>query len=174
MNLEDVIKLQDILKLYPEYDSVLGPYTRKADGRKHIVLNNTSKHKGEKNKTRTISYPKALMEIYLGCRLSSDETVDHINEDFTDNTLENLQILSRSDNKKRSVVRRAYSSIHCQWCGKEFIPTRDQISHLDKPKFCSLQCRGKYSAEVRNKNIKPLQFTENLDISYYKNCESQT
>ena len=32
--------IQKLLKLYPEFDKVNGPYTRK-DGRQHIILNNT-------------------------------------------------------------------------------------------------------------------------------------
>lgn len=90
-------KSEDLLKLYPKYDSVLGPYKRK-DGRKHIVLNDSSAAKGEKGKTKTISYPKAIMECRLGRRLLKDETVDHDDDDFTNNSKKNLQIMSRSNN----------------------------------------------------------------------------
>lgn len=50
----------------------------------------------------TISYPKALMEVHLGRVLNyPDETVDHINNDPMDNRIENLQILSCSENAKK-------------------------------------------------------------------------
>lgn len=50
----------------------------------------------------TISYPKALMEVHLGrVLIYPDETVDHINNDPMDNRIENLQILSRSENAKK-------------------------------------------------------------------------
>lgn len=50
----------------------------------------------------SISYPKALMEVHLGRFLNyPDETVDHINNDPLDNRIENLQVLSRSENAKK-------------------------------------------------------------------------
>ena len=39
----------NLLKLYPTYNSVLGPYTR-PDGRMHVVLNDSSAPKGQKRK----------------------------------------------------------------------------------------------------------------------------
>lgn len=42
------------------------------------------------------------MEVHLGRVLNyPDETVDHINNDPMDNRIENLQILSRSENAKK-------------------------------------------------------------------------
>ena len=41
------------------------------------------------------------MEINLQRVLSNDETVDHIDGDKLNNSIENLQILSRSDNAKK-------------------------------------------------------------------------
>jgi len=81
-----------MLKMY-------GPYLRK-DGRKHILWYDTI----TKQKI-TESYPKYLMEKYLGRKLTKDETVDHINNDFTDNRIENLQILSRRDNIIKSAKK---------------------------------------------------------------------
>lgn len=72
----------------------LGPYTRK-DKRKIILIKINEKMK-------TMSYPKYLMEEHLGRCLTKDETVDHINADFTDDRIENLQILSRAENAAKS------------------------------------------------------------------------
>lgn len=98
-----MIDISKILLLYPSFNSVLGPYLRK-DGRKHIVLNNTALKTGNKNKIKTISYPKALMEIQLGRKLLKDETVDHIDENKSNDDLNNLQILSRADNARKAVL----------------------------------------------------------------------
>jgi hypothetical protein len=70
----------------------------------------------------TISYPKALMEVHLGRVLNyPDETVDHINNDPMDNRIENLQILSCSENAKKQ---------HRD--GLAFKPPKDvPISHID-------------------------------------------
>lgn len=72
----------------------LGPYTRK-DNRKIISIKIG-------DSWRTISYPKYLMEEYLGRFLNDDETVDHINADFTDDRIENLQILTRAQNAAKA------------------------------------------------------------------------
>ena len=98
-----------LLALYPGFTSVLGPYTRK-DGRQHIVLNNSTLPKNTRGKTKTVSYPKALMECYLGRRLESDETVDHIDDNIMNNAQSNLQVLSRADNASKGHVTGASSS----------------------------------------------------------------
>lgn len=87
--------------LYPLFDKVTGPYTR-SDGRKHLCLNNSKLSKGDPNKTRTLSYPKALVEVREGRLLADNETADHIDEDFTNDDLNNLQILTRIGNAIKS------------------------------------------------------------------------
>lgn len=68
---------------------VYGPYKRK-DGRQHVIVYY------EDGRQRTVSYPKFLMERHLGRELHPDkETIDHINNDFNDNRLENLRIIDR-------------------------------------------------------------------------------
>jgi len=76
---------------------IYGPYLRK-DGRKHIVIVHDDGLK------QTQSYPRYLMEQHLGRRLLDNETVDHINEDFTDDRLENLQLLTRGENAAKSMA----------------------------------------------------------------------
>ena len=65
---------------------VYGPYTRK-DGRQHVVLY-------ESGVPKTVSYPKFLLEQKLGRSLNADETCDHIDNDYTNNDVSNLQVLS--------------------------------------------------------------------------------
>ena len=77
---------------------IYGPYKRK-DGRKHLVLYDT----GIKSK-QTVSYPKYLVEQHYRITLKDNETVDHINNDFSDDSLENLQVLDRATNIRKALV----------------------------------------------------------------------
>lgn len=79
---------------YSSAKKIHGPYTRK-DGRQHVIVVWLDGSK------QTVSYPKYLMEVELDRFLTEEENVDHVNEDFIDNRLENLQILTRSENSKK-------------------------------------------------------------------------
>lgn len=148
---------EKLLKLYPEYDRVTGPYQRK-DGRKHVCLNNTSKSKGDPDKTRTLSYPKALVEVREGRVLIENETFDHIDENFKNDDLNNLQILNRFDNIKKTVnsnpqrARKWFKGI-CPYCNKEFEKVLNHVIHNRKQgkagPFCSRICAGKYGKEIQ-------------------------
>ena len=94
--------VQQLLKLYPEFDKVTGPYLRK-DGRQHICLNNSTKPKTDKTKRKTLSYPKAIKEVELGYRLY-DLTVHHIDK----NPLNNKKNKFADINKKRTCSFRLY------------------------------------------------------------------
>ena len=123
-----------------------GPYTRK-DGRKHliIVLDN--------GRRTSISYPRYLLQEYLGRELTEEETVDHIDGNFTNDDISNLQILSRPSNaakyfNDKSNLRSRYLDIECFYCGKVF--KRKEKDHRRALKknvrsgfFCSRSCQGK-------------------------------
>lgn len=77
--------------MYEDY-KVFGPYFRK-DGRQHIIVVKD----GVKS---TISYPKFLVESYLGRKLSDQETIDHIDGNFLNNDFKNLRIVERKQHSK--------------------------------------------------------------------------
>jgi hypothetical protein len=130
-----------ILRLYPKYDSVLGPYKR-PDGRYHIVLNNSEAARGTKGKTKTISYPKAVMEAHLQRRLEYHETVDHKDDDHTNNRFSNFQVLTRIENARKEMRREhrsaKYKKRKCVECRRKFnVNVRLPTEH------CSRKCTGK-------------------------------
>ena len=67
-----------------------------SENRKMVIL---ISHDNSKHGT---SYARYLMAVSLKRYLLDTETVDHINEDKTDDRLENLQILSRVENIKKN------------------------------------------------------------------------
>jgi hypothetical protein len=119
---------------------VYGPYTRK-DGRKHVVHY-------DGHTRRTQSYPRYLMENYLGRVLNDWEHVDHINDDFTDDRIENLQILLQAENNRKSTKPAETMWFTCSVCqGKFDIPARqfrqNQIVQGKAGPYCSKSCAGK-------------------------------
>lgn len=164
-----------LLKLYPDYDSVCGPYKAK-DDRERVTLNNSKLPKNAKGKLRTISYPKALMEVHLNRVLLENETVDHIDKNPLNNDIANLQVLDRNNHSALDCKRRKQITKCCGYCGKEIILTQNQIANLkrsgNKRKsniFCSKKCSGKYGAEIQN-GRREKEFI-NIHIEYYSNKE---
>lgn len=80
--------------------TVYGPYLRgfrkEGDERRQVVI-----HFKDGSRT-SMSYSRWLMTQSLHRTLGSDEHVDHINEDKLDDRIENLQILTPSENSIKS------------------------------------------------------------------------
>lgn len=82
---------ENILRLYPEFRNLNGPYVSKNDGRSRVTLSD-----GIKKTTRQLG--KVVLEVKINRRLESHETADHKNNDKTNDHPDNLQILSRKEN----------------------------------------------------------------------------
>ena len=164
---------EKILELYPEYSKVLGPYSRK-DGRLHIVLNNSSLPKNSKGKLKTISYPKAIMEAHMGRRLKDDETIDHIDKNPLNNSIENLQVLCRSEHASLDVKRIKPVYSNCTYCGKKIELTKNQRRKDRKNKgvFCSEICSGRYGSEVKKDRSKKVEHNLSFHVEYYSNKDA--
>ena len=155
------------MKVYDHY-VIYGPYKRK-DGRKHIIAVNSL---GEK---KTVSYPKYLMEVHLNRYLKSNETVDHIDRDFTNNELYNLQVILRTKHAKLDAVRLKPKAFFCPTCDKLFVADGIKLHrikvnitiHKKFGPFCSKSCAGKYSQAVQYGLIKK-QMPIKLDLEYYQ------
>src|SRR5687767_8198058 len=91
---------------------IYGPYVSEKDGRKRITIYE------DDGTTHSMQYCKYLMECKLGRKLTKDETVDHIDDDKTNDDINNLQILSRADNTAKENRRRAKQrKLICTTCG---------------------------------------------------------
>lgn len=108
------------------------------EGRKTLILFNNSK-----DRTST-QYARYLLAVKLGRFLTEDETVDHINGNKQDDSLENLQILSRKDNISKT-CKKPDIELVCPICGKHFTRTATQLrgkkqKALEGKLCCSRKC----------------------------------
>lgn len=141
-----VIYVYESMKVY-------GPYTRK-DGRQIVIL------KTPRIENRiTISYPKYLVQCHIGRKLSSEETIDHIDGNFLNNNLSNLRIVSRSDHCRSHSFKKEEITRICKICGKLFL-----TSDMNRVTCSSPVCRGK-CAHVLGYN-RGNDFEPDTDVRY--------
>lgn len=98
----------------------------------------------DNTKRRTILYAKFLMSCHLGRVLVAEEQVGHIDNDKTNDVIENLQILSMDENLKKyaATLSRTMVTLNCEQCGNDFTVERRQ-THLVKGgtrTLCSRKC----------------------------------
>lgn len=132
---------------------VYGPYTRK-DNRKHVCIVYSN------GLRKTKSYARYLLEQQLGRELTEDETADHINNDPSDDRIENLQVLSFVDNITKAVNclpdRQTYN-FTCPQCGKEATKYLNYVLNNTRSgkrgPFCSRKCAGIFSVRNQKQRI---------------------
>lgn len=119
---------------------------------------------------QTVSYPKYLVEVYLNRYLSDEETVDHIDGDFTNNDLSNLRVVERSTHSFEDVVVNSDETHICIWCKSPFIISGSKLRYRNRRSssgFCSKKCTGQYGAWIQKSNT-PLATKLELDKVQYK------
>ena len=88
-------------------------------------------------------FARWVMEQYIGRELSTDEYVHHLNEDPSDNRLENLAIVSPKEHNRIHNPTRMVTCV-CGYCGKEFTRSQRTINKCKKRGyqgvFCSRIC----------------------------------
>jgi hypothetical protein len=128
--------------------TVYGPYIGQGD-RRYVVLYTP-------DKTRSMSYARWLVQEQLGRELTEDETVDHIDEDCTNDALSNLQILSSLANITKSTTkkRKPLLTLVCAGCRETFQrAARRERARQQKQKagpFCSVRCAGCYGKKIQS------------------------
>lgn len=146
---------------------VYGPYVRKDDNRKHVII-----YWPAFSKRQTMSYPKWLLEQHLERFLTVDETVDHKNRDFTDDRIENLQILLKSKHASVDALRVFPVEVVCIYCSRSFQRKAAVTRHSSKlgkaGPFCSKSCSGSYGADLQNGKINKFPIQDGEESVYYK------
>lgn len=142
-----------VIDLYKEqYKAAYLVEHKNTDKRKRVYLiSYDGKRKG-------ISYAQYLWEEANNCFVPEGFQVDHINEDKTDDRLENLQLLSQKENTLKNVDYRIKSGKIVKWvdlicpiCGKSFKFPRRNLSTHPNP-CCSRKCGYKKGIITKKKN----------------------
>lgn len=120
-------------------------------GRKYLDLVNSDVDR------TTISYARYLMCVKLGHFLSPDLEVDHKDDDFTNDSIDNLQVLTPEQNKLKQHwnyienVQVCYGCV-CAFCGLHFLLTessvKSKISQGIEYPFCSRSCSVRFNLQL--------------------------
>lgn len=134
-----------------------GPAVSTKDGRKRVVL--AAIDDGFYASQTSMSYARYLLSIKLGRRLDPKEHVDHIDGDPTNDSVENLQILSSAANTQKYFkdhdLYAKERTLTCAGCGVVFNRKESQIEPNNKNHFCSVDCSIVYPKKRRTKLPKP-------------------
>lgn len=106
----------------------------------------------------TTAYARYLVAVKLGRFLEADETVDHIDENPSNDTIDNLQILSLRDNIQKAPHRRVEThgtyamykhGCRCDEClaSEHARQKRYRDSHPDKIRLYKQRARRKLMAQ---------------------------
>lgn len=126
------------------------------------------------HKRHATTYARFLMEQHLGRELTKDEDVHHIDGDKTNDTIENLEIISKKEhNKHHAEERRKYYDTEeiCYICGNPIeVSAKSHYNKASKNKirdissnkyFCCKKCAGLFG--------KTFQYNKTLAIYYEEN-----
>ena len=117
--------------------------------------------KDKNMKRKTIAYSRYLMSVKLKRFLLNSEEVDHIDDNKTNDIIENLQILTKTENlnKQKDKSTRKYVKLKCPNCGKVFELPKNQ-SYLQKTNCtyncCSRNCKDAMMRKTNNNKNKEL------------------
>ncbi len=106
---------------------------------------------------KVIREHRRMMEEKIGRKLSSNEIVHHVNGVKSDNSPENLIVVSRAEHTKhhRSVCK--YELLTCDNCGKQFQRSLRRIKMSLKYKCTKTFCDKKCEREaLYDKSIDPI------------------
>lgn len=115
-----------------------------------------------KDTQQVVSYPRVIMENYLGRKLEDYEEVHHKDGNPLNNNIDNLEVLTKEEHLQRHLKdkRKYYDKIMtCPWCGNDFLWTANQQLRFNSNRhrngrnssapFCSKECACEYGRKIQ-------------------------
>lgn len=112
---------------------------------------------------------RALLTVKYGRILGPEEEVDHIDNNRTNDSIENLRLVSRRENRTDDGVKLEIRPVNCCICNKEVKLNTDNIQYYNKnpnPVTCSPKCLGIFTSlpEIQKEQLRS---KKHLNYSYY-------
>lgn len=108
------------------------------EGRRTVILYNSPTDRS------STQYARYLLAVNEGRYLTESEEADHIDNDFTNDDLSNLQILDVDDHRDKTHkngIQARYDSFICAGCNTEFTRRHSKVKTYTK--YCSSVCSRK-------------------------------
>ncbi len=134
------------------------------EGRKTVILYNSHTDRS------STQYARYLLAVRIERYLTSDEEADHRDDDFTNDDINNLQILSKEGNQNKKYNRMtATRDVPCANCGNVFTYALSEIKDRQRRGVedicCSRSCATKYQIKNTEGSCIGKQISqENIDI----------
>lgn len=137
-------------------------------GRKCVELVHNERLENGRRRKRFISYAKFLWISHYNKEVEKGYEIDHINNKPQDDRIENLQVLSKSENIKKEYdstnrMGKLVADLICPICGRTFTKRVAEASNAAKkqPNCCSQRCSAKLQVKGvlfdRNAYLKEIQ-----------------
>ncbi len=121
-------------------------------------------------KDHNLLLSRALKEVAENRILDDlEETVDHIDRNKFNDTLDNLRILPRDKHTAEDAIRKECRSSFCPLCQKEFEVNYEKFYKIVGKKinvFCSASCASKAKYKPFSEMLKPVPYPDNY-FRYY-------
>lgn len=127
-----------------------GYIVKNPENRQNVILYNSDQDR------KTISLARYNMGVKLGHEVPANVQVDHIDNDKTNDSIENLQLLSPGDNRAKEEQRyrdedQCLYGYECNYCGARFLLTASKRSTRifsgSVLAFCSNKCSIYYQQD---------------------------
>lgn len=120
------------------------------ENRRNVILFNSDSDR------TTVSYARYLMGIKLGYEVPDHLEVDHIDNDKTNDDINNLQLLTPEQNRLKQeyhfTMNQVNLGFHCAYCDTPFIlperEVKERIRTGGELAFCSRKCGSLYHVYV--------------------------